>query len=704
MKLEEKRIYFVMSPHINYYHSFRGDSIGTDGFGLDIQIMENLVNMIDECEAQGLCNGNVRISWDYSDLFWTIQLQQKYQPKVLERVIQRCKEGKDEVILGTWGNCILPGLDTEEFLQQSKWMMENQMQIGLEQLFAGRIAPYIRTQETMFTQGMIELFNQLGIKGILNYYAVIPFDTGRPFINPRLDWNQRFGPVNFKSTLSEASMLMIPMYGFGDVMDHLSLKKWFQMIRNRQKSGEIEGHALVVLNHDMDSYTWNGTHLPKILQWMPNSGGIPELLKTVDKLDYVELTNLIDIIPKLQVHDEVILKQDVADGCFNGFYNWAQKFDNTKYWTLGQQARWLKIATDTLSSQSKTLPDELLNEISSLLRNTDDRTNSYIKNKILFASTTNFGMSMPFNHPHRQKTALKYGVSAFKAAEAAINIALEKPCENNFDNFGVSSNKKNLMLILPLLNRGASEMERKILPNTLLCRAIFPKSVELMLNLPNDLPYILSQKYKNDYIELEALIPKKYFGTKDFCFCELSGLEEEHLNPIIDDTLKASTFSLENKYLSLKLDENGKIYSFLFEKREFAAPDFLDSCIAFGKPKRIMQYRSEKDQIEVLQDGSNNFCASIKITSIFYMYQGLEVKTEKILKVYADIPQLFIEVKMIIPEIRGTVNSDSNVYSVNVKYDDRWQEIIPCEIRPGFIASESGDGKNYLRIWKHNFF
>ncbi len=334
----------------------------------------------------------------------------------------------------------------------------------------------------------------------------------------------------------------------------------------------------------------------------------------------------------------------------------------------------------------------------------DDRTNSYIKNKILFASTTNFGMSMPFNHPHRQKTALKYGVSAFKAAETAINSALEKIGEKYFENFGVSSSEKNLMLILPLLNRGSSEMENKSLPNTLLCRIIFPKSVGSMLNLPNDLPYILSQNFNKDYIELEALIPKKYFEPKDFCLCELSGLGEEHLNPLIDDTLKASTTSLENKYLSLKLDENGKIYSFFFEKREFAAPDFLDSCIAFGKPKHIIQYRSEKDQIEVLHDGSNNFCASIKITSIFSMYKGLEVKAEKILKVYADIPQLFIEVKMIIPEIRGTVNSDSNVYSVNVKYDDRWQEIIPCEIRPRFIAGGGGEGKNYLRIWKHNFF
>ena len=697
MELEEKRIYFVMSPHINYYHSYRGDSVGTGGFGLDLHIMENLIKTIDACEKQGLCNGKVRISWDYSDLFWSIQLQQKYQPKVLERVIQRCKEGKDEVILGTWGNSILPGLDTEEFIMQSKWLMKNQMGIGLEQLFAGRIAPYTRTQETMFTQGMIELYNQLGIKGILNYYSVIPFDTGRPFINPRLDWNQRYGLTNFQSTVSEASMLMIPMYGFGDVMDHLSIKKWFQMIRKKQKSGEIKGHALLVLNHDMDSYTWYGTHLPKILQWMPNIGGIAELIRTVDKLEYVELTNLIDIIPNLQTQGDVVLKQDVADGCFNGYYNWSQKYDNTKYWTLGQQSRWLKVATDMLSSQYDNLSNTT--EIASLLRNMDDRTNSYIKNKILFASTTHFGMSMPFNHPDRQKTALKYGVSAFKAAEAAINKALE----NIFENFRINLEEKNLMLILPLLNRGVSEWEHKSLPNTLLCRINLPKSVEQIINLFKDIPYTLSQTSNKEFIELEAIISKKYFEPKNYYLCELSNTKE-HTNPKVDNQLKASISILKNQHIILKVGENGKISSFSFKNQEFAAPNFLDSCISFGKSKKIVQYRSDIDRIEVLEDGSNNFCASIKITSIFNMIKGLKVKTEKILKVYADIPQLFVDVKMIVPEISGTKNSDSNIYSVKIEYDDRWQEIIPCEIRPGFIASGEGDENNYLRIWKHNFF
>ena len=164
--------------------------------------------------------------------------------------------------------------------------------------------------------------------------------------------------------------------------------------------------------------------------------------------------------------------------------------------------------------------------------------------------------------------------------------------------------------------------------------------------------------------------------------------------------MKSSERSMRNKNIQLAFDDYGKITSFLFQGKEFSSSNFLDSAIVFGKPKKPIKYSSSFDKIEVLQDGSNNFSASVKITSKFEMVSGLEVISEKILKMYAKIPQLFIKVRMTIPEIKGTVTSDSNIYGVKTEYDDRWQEIIPCEIRSCVI----GENQNYLRIWKHNFF
>ncbi|GAI85163.1 unnamed protein product [marine sediment metagenome] len=100
---------------------------------------------------------------------------------------------------------------------------------------------------------------------------------------------------------------MIPMYGFGDILDYCSIKRWFEIIRQKQKSGEISGHALIFLNFDMDYENWIGLKLPKFLNWMPNSRGLMEFAEAVDQYDYAEFTNLLEIIPKLVVEAKRIL-------------------------------------------------------------------------------------------------------------------------------------------------------------------------------------------------------------------------------------------------------------------------------------------------------------------------------------------------------------------------------------------------------------
>ncbi|TFG24027.1 MAG: hypothetical protein EU533_02545, partial [Promethearchaeota archaeon] len=253
MEIEKKKIYLILSPHINYYHSYRGDSKGLTGFGKDIRIFNEIFEELDKIEQSF---GNMPISWDYGDLFWSIQLQKEFQNDALDILIERCKKGIDEVLIGSWGNCAQPALDTEELIQDHNWFLQNSMGIGVNQLFPERVAPYVRAQETMFTQGMIELYNKLGIEGICLYYSMYGFDVSRPFINPRLDWNQRYGIVKLQSTISNASCLMIPMYGFGDRLDFCSTTKWFEFIRKKQERGDIEGHALIFFNFDMDSDNW----------------------------------------------------------------------------------------------------------------------------------------------------------------------------------------------------------------------------------------------------------------------------------------------------------------------------------------------------------------------------------------------------------------------------------------------------------------
>ena len=701
MKLKDKKIYFILSPHINYYHSYRGDSRGKSGFGKDLKLMRGILDKLDEIEDKGYDFGDMRITWDYADTFWSIQLQKEYQQDVLDRVIERCKQGKDEVLIGSWGNVAQPLLNTEEFIIQHNWFLENELGIGVNQLFKGRVAPYARTQETMYTQGMIELYNKVGVEGIALYYSVYPFDVSRPFINPRLDWNQRYGLVKLNSMISEASMLMIPMYAFGDILDFRSIKRWFELIRTKQESGEIQGHALLFLNFDMDYDNWLGVRLPKFLQWMPNSRGLSEFAEAVDLYEYVEFGNLLDIIPKLEVHGETILKQDVADGLWNGYYNWAQKYSNTKFWTIGQQARWLKCMADTIK---KNNPNQQIKEnVNDYLRNGNDSSDTYIKNKLLFTSTTNFGMSMPFQHPDRRKTALTYGIKAYKAAEKSIQIASEY--KNKLIIEKVSEDEPYI-LIIPIINRGNSKSEYTPVDSDLIVKTLIDRETLEKMGIENSTLSFKEGKIKLRYYELDSLKYSLELLISHELFRNGDDILLTNINPPYDvpkrqgmGKLKATREILKNEFISVEFNEKGFIESFKLNGKGYGCLKFLETAVTFGKKNKGKRFNSEKNDIKVLRNGRDNFSASIEIKSNFYITSGASLEGKKILTVYSGIPFLFVNVNINIPEIKGETTSVDGTQYVAEKYDPRWLEIMPCEVKPKIFGMN-----NPLRIWKRNFF
>ncbi len=705
MRLEDKKIYLALSPHINYYHSYRGDSRGVTGFGKDLNLMKGILDKLDEIEDKGFSFRDMRISWDYGDIFWSIQLQKEYQQDVLDRVIERCKKGKDEVLFGSWANVAQPILDTEELIQDQTWFQENSMDIGVRQLFKGRVAPYARTQETMFTQGMIEVYNKLGIEGICIYYSVYQFDVARPFLNPRLDWNQRYGPVKFNSAVSDASILMIPMYGFGDVLDYCSIKRWFKHIRKAQERDDIKGHALIFLNFDMDYDLWLSVPLPSFLQWMPNSRGLMEFAEAVDQHDYVEFANLMDIIPKMEIRGDIILREDAADGNWNGFYSWAQKHDNTKFWTVGQKARWLKCMADTLIEEGhvrKSTP-----QINSYLRDGNDQSNTYFRNKVLFASTTNFGLSMPFQHPQRQKTAMAYGLRALYASLNAMALAKE---ELVFNSKEVSSIDKSSIVIYPIINRGISVEEKKPVDSQILIKEELPSEFArdlinrkkefkstYFISKDKNVKYAFYEDNLDSKLCIESILSPSNFQEFGNYSMEISleqfGDKKSELNELI-----ATTSLLKNKFLAVKFNEKGKIISFKFKGMEYACPRFLESAITFGEIGKERRFESERDDIIIIRDGTDEFSASVKIKSEFEILPGSLVRGEKVLKIYADLAYIFVDVSIDLCDIKGEEVIADGTSFVEEQYDKRWLEIMPCEIKPMIMGKE-----NFLRIWKHNY-
>jgi hypothetical protein len=712
MRIADKRIFFGISPHINYYHSYRGDSVGSGGFGHDVRLMATILSQIEAIEAEGLCGGTVRVSWDYADLFWSVQLQREYQPAVLSKVIERCRAGKDEVVIGSWGNVGQPWLDAEEFRTQHAWTLENSMGIGLKQLFPGRVAPYARTQEMMFTQGMIEEYRRLGVEGLSVYYSAIPFDNSRPFLKPRLDWNQRHGLVELKSTVSDASMLMIPTYGFGDALDHLSIKSWFQELRRRQETGAIRGHALVFLNFDMDAEMWIGVPVPRLLRWMPNTRGLRELAEAVDALEYVEFANLIDTIPKLvssgHVYGETTLKPDVADGNFNGYHNWAQKRSNTELWTIGQRARYLKCVADTLSDSS---PPETRERVDSLLRNGDDASDTYLRNKLLFASTTHFGMAMPLNHPHREMTAALHAWTHYRAAQRAAAAALDEVRQGILAPARTPGDPPRV-LVSPVVNRGMTELETKPVHAPVLAR--IPVSQQMAPERPDQaaalfvmpvipdtgerIPAVIYPPQAGLPRTLEMVVPAECFAESPRLLGILAR-GEDSAPAAGSRQLEASARALRNEAIAVGIDSDGQINSFSWNGLELGCPRFLESCVSYGKSReKARRVTSAVNRVEVLRDGGDGVSAAVRLAGELEIGAGLVARSTMILTAYAQIPALLARVELVLPKTEGTATSAMEASSVQTLYDASWQEVMPCEVKPALV----GDGRP-LRIWKHNF-
>ena len=60
------KIYLAFRFHVNFYHSYRGDTPDELGFGKDIRIIRKIIQVLDRFNAQGV---PVRGTWDIENYF-----------------------------------------------------------------------------------------------------------------------------------------------------------------------------------------------------------------------------------------------------------------------------------------------------------------------------------------------------------------------------------------------------------------------------------------------------------------------------------------------------------------------------------------------------------------------------------------------------------------------------------------------------------
>jgi hypothetical protein len=389
------KIYVTLGFHTSFYHSWRGDTPDEAGFGTDIRLVRSILDILNDANEQGL---DARGYWDF-DVYWTLeQIIPEFAPDLIDGIRARIESGADEIVAGPYNNGANHAATPDELRVALEYALENPYGSGLKQLF-GQVAPYYRPQEAVYTPGTTQALLDAGFEGVILYYSDVPFNSISAMI-PALPPEQRYNPLWMRSRPEEPPIILLPAISPADLVNSVSLEKLMLNLRKLQTSGEVNQDMLIHINFDTDSETWLPLEVPKLLSWFPNAGGLMEYIRAVNKYDWSAFTLPSEYMRNHQPQGEVLVRQDLADGGFDGNYSWAEKYTSLQNWSKLERSRLHSYRAMELGKQVILRHCRMKSRL--ILWEGED--SSFFQRQIGL-STTHFGMSTPVINEERQAKA-----------------------------------------------------------------------------------------------------------------------------------------------------------------------------------------------------------------------------------------------------------------------------------------------------------
>lgn len=387
------KIHVAYGFHVNCYHSYRGDTNDGAGFGSDIRIIREILDVLTSLNEEGI---PVKGTWDCENFFSLEKILPAYAPDIIEKMRKRVRLYGDEQIIMGYSNGALSAMNDDEFTASIEKAVTNESGSGLRDLF-GRCEMIVRPQEVMFTPSQVRLYNRLGVRAVCLYYSCIPFDAFRTIV-PRLDDEQAFNPLTYE--YGGESMTVIPTYNNSDICDAGCLRGWVKELRAKQLSGEIMNDLFLFVNMDADAIFWESLDLPLVGSRIANTDGINGLVREIADLDYIVFDTPAGYLKDHGPIGKIEFTQDTADGNFTGYSSWAEKPYNRKIWTAIERAR----AMSKVTSES-------------------DRLSPSFDDRVLLLSTTHFGLATPVLNIQREQKADALANSITQSERKALPAA-----------------------------------------------------------------------------------------------------------------------------------------------------------------------------------------------------------------------------------------------------------------------------------------
>ncbi len=658
------KVYLSLGFHINFYHSWRGDTPDEAGFGTDIRVIREIIKTLDDANAAGL---SARGYWD-TEVYWSFQeIIPQHAPDILEGIRRRVESGQDEIVIGPFNNGANHAATADEFRAAVGLAQENEWGSGLKQLF-GKVAPLYRPQETMFTVGQEAIFKELGVDGILLYYAGVPFNTISNFI-PVLPDERRYNPLWFRARADQPPLALLPCIAAGDLIEEISLEHLMRRLHKAQLRGEIRSDVLINLNEDADLETW----LPTI-KGFPNMGGLDEFIQVVNKYPWVEFALPSEYLANHPPQAEVLVRQDLADGGYDGNYSWAEKSASQRLWSLLETSRLHSYRAESLAQRAQLdLADQLW----------DGMDSSFFQRQIGL-TTTHFGMSTPIINEERQNRAFEILGRArdlARDAERRAARALRKPTSDALYEF-------------------------ELYP-TPPARGETPKAVRMPVSLPVILPKGVDAVWVVDdagervdasLTEVESMpggssqaqlrfVPDFGVGSR---FRVLIQPEAESRPP--------SLRHLQNEKIEVAFSEQTGIEYLRFNGAEVGGRDFLAPFVTYdgqhcgaagyefvplaGEQWTGLQRARLKTHLPI-QTAAGEFASELTYT----------------FTLFDELPYLFVDVDARYAYTPPTQVIHNLTQKLRRLMDLHWQETAPFALTPALRARAATP----LRIWKHNY-
>lgn len=362
----------AISFHVNYYHSYRGDTATDDGFGLDIDVIRNTLDWLD-------ARPHVHADWDIENAFTLDDWMPAYSPDILERIQARVASGQDDVRLMSWNNGAVAASTREEFdAAVSRGLMSNETAFG-------RTVPGVQPQECMFTPDHLGWYGEHGIEWITLFNA----SNGFTALRPDYDLGDGARPFVMRDPQTGADLTVVPVVHHADVLDHGGLRGWVRQLQHQDQP------SLLVVHFDGDAESWEQFDAEL------------DALDGVDGVAFTTIQAWLDANP--DARDPALdAVGDLADGTGDGFASWAEKSFNHEIYTLIAQGREGAAFAAALAPSDPDVAAAVAAALEPRLR---------------ALSTTHFGLAAPVLHPDRIASARAYAGDAAALGAAAKELA-----------------------------------------------------------------------------------------------------------------------------------------------------------------------------------------------------------------------------------------------------------------------------------------